>query len=60
MVSTVPPRSTTGRPAATSSGFAIRTSGYLHADERPLHERLSGLVSLSAIVVRYVKVLNCL
>src|ERR1700759_4705366 len=27
MVSTVPPRSTTGRPAATSSGFAIETSG---------------------------------
>src|SRR5215472_9863373 len=28
MVSTVPPRSTTGRPAATSSGFVIETSGY--------------------------------
>src|SRR2546421_632122 len=49
MVSTVPPRSTTGRPAASSWGFAIRTSGYLHADERPLHDRLSGLLPLSAI-----------
>src|SRR6185437_14074337 len=27
MVSTVPPRSSTGRPAATSSGFVIETSG---------------------------------
>src|SRR5271166_2008199 len=39
IVSTVPPRSRTGRDAATSSGFAIGTSGYLLADERPLHDR---------------------
>src|SRR5271166_6478312 len=43
VASTVPPRSTTGRrsgqDAATSSGFAIETSGCPEADGRPLHGR---------------------
>src|SRR5690349_18117017 len=60
MVSTVPPRRTTGWPFANSSGFAIETSGYVHADERPLHDRMSGLVLLSAIPVWYVKVCHLL
>src|SRR5260370_18931263 len=37
MVSTVPPRSTTGRPAATS-GFVMETSGCRPADDRPLYD----------------------
>src|SRR2546430_1314752 len=39
MVSTVPPRSTTGRPAATSSGFVIETSENFPTDKRPLYDR---------------------
>jgi hypothetical protein len=56
MVSTVPPRSTTGRPP---SGFVIGSSGYFLADERPLLDHLSGLVPLSVIAVWYVKVWIC-
>jgi hypothetical protein len=52
IVRTVPLRSTT-------SGFVIETSGYLHADERPPYDRLSGLLPLSTIPVWYVKVWNC-
>src|SRR5580693_1189254 len=56
IVSTVPPRSTTGRrsdqDAATSSGFAIETSGYLPADDRPLHD-YAGVHSATSATVNH-------